>query len=94
VRDRTGVSVQVRNGVPVAVVIEAGGDETLRIRNPWPGKAVKVGEAEQSGSVLTLPVRNGESYLLAPAGATATLEAVTGTAASGAKKLGPVQIGK
>jgi alpha-L-fucosidase 2 len=94
VRDRTRVDVQVRTGVPVAVVIEAGADSTLRVRNPWPGKPVRVGDAEQTGSVFTLNAQKGQTYSLTPSGATAALEPVTGTPASRPKSLGPVQIGK
>ena len=86
VRDRTRVNVQVRSGVPVAVVIEAGADATLRIRNPWPGQRV----AGQSGAILHLPVRKGEVYSLVRSVAIT----VTGAPASGPRTLGPVQIGK
>lgn len=93
VRDRTLVDVQVRQGVPTTVAIEAGATATLRIRNPWPGQPVKVGHVEQNGPVLTLPVRKGEAYLLVPAGAAAAFAPITGTPASWPKILGPVQIG-
>lgn len=94
VRDRTRVDVQVRGGVPVVVLIEAGSDSTLRIRNPWPGKPVKVGTAEQTGSVLTIAARKGERYSITPSGVTAALKPITGAPASQPKKLGPAQIGK
>ncbi len=94
VRDRTRVEVQVRGGVPVAVVIEAGADSTLRIRNPWPGKTINLGNLEQNGTVLTLAARKGESYTLMPSGATAAVVPITGTPASHPKTLGPAQIGK
>ncbi len=90
VRDRTRVDVQVRGGIPTMVVIEAGANATLRIRNPWPGQQV----AGQTSAILSLPVRKGESYLLVPAGTTTTFAPITGIAASQPKTLGPVQIGK
>jgi hypothetical protein len=101
VRHRTRVDVQVRSGVPTTVVIEAGGTETLRVRNPWPGERVEVIDAQgktvlkNADATLQLPVRNGKSYLLKRSGAAAqTFAAITGTPATQYKKLGPVQIGK
>src|ERR1700733_13757152 len=101
VRDRTGVDVQVRAGVPTTVAIEAGATETLRIRNPWPGERVEAINAQGktvlsgAGPPLRLPVVKGESYLLRRSGAaTQNFAAITGAPAKQYKKLGAVQIGK
>jgi hypothetical protein len=100
VRDRTRVDVQVREGVPTTVAIEAGATSTLRIRNPWPGQRFEVRDARGrmvtggAESILNLPVIKGDAYLLVPSSATATFAPITGTPASQPKTLGPVQIGK
>jgi alpha-L-fucosidase 2 len=103
VRNRTRVDVQTRAGVPDTVVIEAGTSETLAIRNPWPGEAVEVMDANGKtavrsiGPILNLPVRQGKSYLLLPAALGSTTRAfapISGQTSLEAKKLGPVQIGK
>jgi hypothetical protein len=103
VRDRTRVDVQVRAGVPTTVAIEAGATSTLHIRNPWPGQPVDVMDArgesvlKSADSILDLPVRKGEAYLLVRAnveGAPLPFSPVSGTPSLQAKRLGPVQIGK
>jgi alpha-L-fucosidase 2 len=101
IRNRTRVDVQTRAGVPDTVVIEAGASETLAIRNPWPGKSVEVTNANgntpvrSTGSILKLPVRQGNSYLLQPAGSTSQrFASISGEASQQPKRLGPVQIGK
>jgi hypothetical protein len=103
VRDHTRVDVQVRAGVPTTVAIEAGATSTLHIRNPWPAKSVEVIDAHgktviktsSTDSVLELPVRKGEAYLLLRSNAGTTAFApITGTPALQLKKLGNVQIGK
>jgi alpha-L-fucosidase 2 len=101
VRNRTRVDVQTRAGVPGTVVIEAGTSETLAIRNPWPGEPVEVVDANgktavrSTGSILKLPVRQGKSYLLQPAGGTnREFVSISGEASPQPKKLGTVQIGK
>ncbi len=90
VRDRTRIDVQVRGGLPTVVVMEAGANSTLRVRNPWPGQQI----AGQTGLILNLPVRKGETYVLRPAGASTAFAPITGTPASQPRRLGPVQIGK
>jgi hypothetical protein len=101
VRNRTRVDVQTRAGVPDTVVIDAGSSETLDIRNPWPGEPVEVVDANgktavrSTGSILKLPVRQGKSYLLQPAGGTTrAFASIGGEASQQPKKLGAVQIGK
>jgi hypothetical protein len=101
VRSRTRIDVQTRAGVPDTVVIEAGASETLAIRNPWPGESIEVVDANgktivrSTGPNLKLPVRQGNSYLLRPAGSTTrAFASISGQASLQPKKLGAVQIGK
>jgi hypothetical protein len=101
VRNRTRVDVQTRAGVADTVVIEAGANETLAIRNPWPGKSVEVLAADgktvvrSAGAILKLPVRQGKSYLLQREDApTRVFASISGEASQQPKKLGAVQIGK
>ncbi len=103
VRNRTRVDVQVHEGVPTTVAMDAGASETLRVRNPWPGQPVKVVDARgrtvmtSTGSTLEFPVRKGESYLLTRsdfANKPQPFATITGKPATHYKKLGPVQIGK
>ncbi|HTJ29052.1 MAG TPA: hypothetical protein VL346_01040 [Acidobacteriaceae bacterium] len=98
VRGKTRVDVSIRKGELSRVAIEAGATERLKLRNPWPGKTVRVAGVagpELSGETLTLPVAAGRDYLLTPAGAAeenAKL-AVDGSAAQNPKRMGKVQIG-
>ncbi len=101
VRDRTRVDVQTRAGVPVTVVIEAGTNESLRIRNPWPGHGAQVLDSQNhillksADRILVLPVHEGGRYLLTQANAAPQAFApITGVRALSSKVLGPVQIGK
>ena len=101
VRNRTRIDVQTRAGVPDTVVIEAGASETLAIRNPWPSKSVEATDAggktalRTTGLILKLPVSQGKSYLLRPAGSTTQpFASISGEASQQPKKLGAVQIGK
>lgn len=75
IRRRTKVDVQLRHGIPVTVAIEAGEPGVLRVRNPWPGRAVEVvsgkrgnpvAEANGTTAILDIPVKAGRSYLLRP----------------------------
>ena len=100
VRGRTCVDVMVRGGDVRAVVIKAGSTEKLKVRNPWPGKAVRaVGEgmpaSELNGTVLSFDVVAGREYRLIPSGVAEDAEklSVVGSPAKIAKRLGKVQIG-
>jgi hypothetical protein len=103
VRGNTKVDVQVRQGVPTTIVIEAGESQELKIRNPWPNDEIDVvsGNGMQikrsvTGSVVTFRAVTGTSYLIKRSGVQATelhFVPVTGMPARSAKKLGPVQIG-
>jgi hypothetical protein len=105
IQHRSKVDVQVREGVPVTVAIEAGADTSIEVRNPWPGQQVEVvaGDGERATVVaptsadrFTVPVAAGESYLVQRVDdptTGASFAPVTGTPAVEAKHLGPVQIG-
>lgn len=101
VRDNDKVDVQVTNGKPVTVVVEAGSTGTIAVRNPWPGSQVRIvsdGRAGKPSSDATLHVatRKGGTYLIEPVTQPTTslpFAPVTGTAPTTAKHLGPVQIG-
>ncbi|NIK57737.1 glycosyl hydrolase family 95 catalytic domain-containing protein [Kribbella shirazensis] len=63
------ISTEVRNGVPSVVGIQAGSDETLKVRNPWPGQEVRVVDSENrtvvaptSADVFSLAVSPNTSY--------------------------------
>lgn len=74
VRRRSKVDVQIRNGVPVTVVFEAGATGETVVRNPWPGIPVEVvvsgsGQriTEASGtSPLRFDAEAGKAYLIQP----------------------------
>ena len=103
VRARTRVDVQVHDGAITTVVLEPGITQELRVRNPWPGLAVDVLSdtgarilSEDVGPILRMRVVAGDRYLLARHDqrfAEETFVPVSGSPASGVKKLGPVQIG-
>jgi hypothetical protein len=104
VQGSTKVSVQVQGGTPVTVAIQAGATRSMQVRSPWPAQSVQVVNgstgavvvASTTASPLTIPVIAGTSYLVEPtANPTAALPfaQVTGSPATTAKHLGPVQIG-
>jgi len=104
VRGKTKVGVQTRNGAVSTVVIEAGAAQTLRVRNPWPGKKVNVVANRggrkvvkgATGEIVEFAVENGVMYLMENEDEPVAMKEfvpVTGTRASSAKRLGPVQIG-
>jgi hypothetical protein len=104
VRGKTKVDVQTRNGAVSTVVIEAGATQTLKFRNPWPGKAVdvisgKTGAKVVKGAIgpeIEFPGVGGTNYLVERDGELPEARhfaPVTGTPANSAKKLGPVRIG-
>ena len=104
VRGKTRVDVQTRNGAVNTVVIEAGTTQMLKVRNPWPGKAVDVvtGETGETvvksatGQVIEFAAVAGTKYLVKNHNEPIAMKSfapVSGTPASSAKVLGPVQIG-
>ncbi len=106
VQHRTKVDVQIENGTLTTVAVEAGADEQLGIRNPWPGQQVEVVAADgsdahvvvppTSADVFTVPLRAGHGYLVELAASPTTAQQfapVEGTPATACKTLGPVSIG-
>jgi hypothetical protein len=106
VQHRTKVDVQVRNGTPVTVAIEAGAQGTIKLRTPWPGRQIQVvnGSGREgrvvvgptAADTLAIPTSAGHSYLVEPVSAPTTslpFTPVTGTPASAYRSLGPVSIG-
>ena len=73
IQNRGKVDVQVRNGVPVTVAIQAGATAPIQLRNPWPGQQIQVVDAAHhtivrptTAATLTIPARAGSSYLVEP----------------------------
>jgi alpha-L-fucosidase 2 len=103
VRGKTKVDVQTRDGIPTAVVVEAGTTQLLKMENPWPGETVEVITAGSpptvvsgaSGSVIEFRVISGNSYRIAKGAARASGLPITvsGVPAKSAKRLGAVRIG-
>jgi alpha-L-fucosidase 2 len=104
IRGKTKVDVQVKDGVPTTVVIESGIAQSLKLRNPWPGQSVdivadKIGTKVVSGAtgpVISFKAAAATNYLVEKHGmpiADQRFEPVSGTPATSAKKLGPVQLG-
>jgi hypothetical protein len=106
IQHRGKVDVQVRNGTPVTVAIEAGADGGIAVRNPWAGQKVEVVSADgrsprvvvgpTSAATFTVPARAGHAYLVEPvAGPTTALRyaPVTGARATTYRQLGDVTIG-
>ncbi|EWM16567.1 hypothetical protein [Kutzneria sp. 744] len=103
VQHNSKVDVQVRGGVPVTVVLEAGDNAAMAVRSPWPGQSVQVVDANTGATVstttnnqFTVNTTSGHKYLIEKAADPFTnlpFVSVTGTAANSAKHFGPVQIG-
>jgi hypothetical protein len=100
------VDVQVENGTPVTVAVEAGSAQTIRVADPWPGQTVQVltysdgrlraASPETASATVTLAMQPGDSYLIQrtaqPTG-TLPFAPVTGQPATACKTLGSVTIG-
>jgi hypothetical protein len=99
------VDVQIRDGVPVTVAINAGANAPIQLRNPWPGQQVQVVDGAATGRVivsptteatLTIPARAGRSYLVEPTAHPTTARPfapVGGTPATTYRQLGAATIG-
>ena len=92
------------DGAVSTVVIEAGTTQTLKVRNPWPGKKVNVVSNKGgrkviigvTGEIVEFAGESGVRYLMENEDEPVAMKKfvpVTGTRASSAKRLGPVQIG-
>lgn len=103
-RHRNKANVRIRNGQLVHLELEAGVGGPVRIRNPWPGKEVRVVAASNPQQVLTStqdPVlafnaSAGAVYRIqraADANTQAAFEPASGLPASTPKKLGSRTIG-
>jgi alpha-L-fucosidase 2 len=106
VRGNTKVDVQTRNGAVFTAVIEAGMTQSLKVRNPWPGKRVDVisgstgkkvvSSTAEMGSEIEFTTTAGSSYLIKSHDEPTEGDGfapVSGAPASSPKRLGPVQIG-
>ncbi len=104
VRARGKVYVQVRNGLPTTVAIEAGSDQPISFRNPWPQGPVEVvngvsgAKVKQSasGTTVTFSAVAGSTYLVRRLNNPAKqpgFSSVSGVPARVAKKFNTVQIG-
>jgi alpha-L-fucosidase 2 len=100
VQHRGKVAIEIRNGIIGPVTFSAGAAETVRIRNPWPGRPVSVIESGHSvkpnvaDNIISFPVAPGKHYLLSPQGIPpAAQTASTTNANSGPRHLGQRWIG-
>ena len=101
IQHRGKVDVQIRNGMPVTVAIEAGANVAQQVRSPWPGRQVRVVTGGNhivvgptSAAQFTVPLRAGRSYLIEPVDAPhLPFAPVTSTPAMSARTLGPMEIG-
>ena len=104
VRGRTKVDVQTSNGTITTVAIEAGTTQSLKLRNPWPGKPLDVISGKTGAKIvksaigpeIEFPVTAGTTYLVEPCCEPAPASRfipVSGEQPNSARKLGPVQIG-
>jgi hypothetical protein len=102
----TKVIVQVRQGRPVTVGFEVKAAQRLRVRNPWPGQAVRIVNAsdgapvhvEASGkgatAVMEFNARAEAIYRMEPTGqVNGGFAAISGQPADSVKMLRPAQIG-
>ncbi|HWG26347.1 glycosyl hydrolase family 95 catalytic domain-containing protein [Actinospica sp.] len=100
------VDVQVEGGTLATAAIQAASSTTLSVRNPWSasggqaevvnGSTGAVVVAATTAATFSVPVAAGGTYLVEqPSNPTTSLSfaQVTGTQATAAKHLGPVQIG-
>jgi hypothetical protein len=104
IRQRGKLDLQVRDGVPTTVVIEAGADGDMAVRNPWTGKRAEIVQAssgkrvaETGGhAVLRFRMQAGKAYLVQPVDrpvAQQPYAAIDGVAAGAPKSLGTRHIG-
>jgi hypothetical protein len=74
IQHRVKVDVQVRDGTPVTVAVEAGANGGIAVRNPWPGQEVRVVRVDAGrpqvvigstgAATFTVPARAGHDYLV------------------------------
>lgn len=104
IRQRSKVDLQIRDGVPGTVVIEAGADGRMSVRNPWPGKTVEAVESDSGKqvaaagkrNVLSFSAQTGKAYLIQRVdqpNVDLRYAVINGSAASEPKTLGTRHIG-
>ena len=104
IQNKSKVDVQVRNGVPSTVVLEAGATASMLVRSPWSGQAVQVLDATSgtttvastTATTFTIPATAGHNYLIEQTASPFTnlpYAQITGAPATAPKHLGPVSIG-
>ena len=104
VQHKDRVDVQVENGELVTAAVEAATTESLKVKNPWPGRQVQVVDgstgavvvAPTSDAVVTLNARAGSSYLVEQPGSPTSARPyaqVTGVPATTDKRMGTRHIG-
>jgi hypothetical protein len=103
IQHRSTVHLQVRHGVPSTVVVDAGANYQLQMRNPWPTQSVMALDGtgggvlgETTADILTFGVREGSSYLIQRVDQPVIalpFAPVTGMPASAARHLTEVKIG-
>jgi alpha-L-fucosidase 2 len=99
VRGKSRVDVSIRGGKVVRVIVEAGSNGPVKLRNPWGESTVEIvagGRVAKrlEGGTLEFPVVAGHAYRVNLAGqGMADSSPIPEAPARSAKKLGPVQIG-
>jgi hypothetical protein len=105
IQHRSKVDVQIRDGAPVTVAIEAGANAPIQLRNPWPGQQIQVVDGTATNRIivpptaattLTIPARAGASYLVEPTAHPTTglpFAPIGGTPATTDRQLGAATIG-
>lgn len=104
VQGNSKVNVQVQAGQLTTIAIEAGTTQTQRVKNPWPGQAIRVVNgnggavvvASTTAAIINVPLTAGQKYLVERVSnptSSYPFTQVTGSAATSAKHLGGVQIG-
>jgi len=98
VQRNSKVNVQVRQGTVMAVTFEAGYYGSLRLQNPWSGRAFQISEAngrqvipEITRYIIKFEVERGTVYVMRSSGW--VMETVAGRPASKPKSLGERSIG-
>jgi hypothetical protein len=105
IQHRSKVDVQIRDGAPVTVAIQAGASAPIQLRNPWTGRQIQVVDGAgthrvilppTTAAALTIPARAGASYLVEPVAHPTTalpFAPVGGTRATTDRQLGAATIG-
>ena len=102
IQHRGKVDVQIVDGAPVTVAIQAGATAPIQLRNPWPGRQVQVVDghrtivAPTTAATLTIPAHAGAAYLVEPTAHPTTalpFAPVGGTSATTYRQLGAATIG-